>query len=100
MLDPTDVEGHYLVTTSGATFDRRGREVGGAVRGRQLEAVRHVETFWLVPVVSKPDTELVATVAARAATHQSARGRHRWQPCGSPGDSIVRSEGCPASPRA
>jgi hypothetical protein len=63
-LEPTDVDGRFLDTTSGSTFDLRGRAIDGPVRGRQLEAIPHDDTFWFVWVAFKPDTEVVAAAGA------------------------------------
>jgi hypothetical protein len=63
-LESTEVDGRVLDTTSGSTFDLRGRAVDGPVEGRQLEAIPHDDTFWFVWVAFKPDTEIVTAAGA------------------------------------
>ena len=44
---------------TGSTWNVFGRAVSGPLRGQQLDAVEHLDTFWFAWVAFQPDTRLV-----------------------------------------
>jgi hypothetical protein len=60
-LAPTEVDGRFVDTETGSTFDLRGRALDGPLVGEQLTAIPHDDTFWFVWVAFRPDTVVAGT---------------------------------------
>jgi hypothetical protein len=60
-LTPADEDGRFVDTTTGSTFDLRGRALDGPFAGEQLTAIPHDDTFWFVWVAFRPDTVVAGT---------------------------------------
>ena len=49
----------FVDAETGSRWDVTGRAVSGPLRGRQLDEVRHLDTFWFAWAAFQPDTRLL-----------------------------------------